>query len=327
MVIRMRKNLKIFFIILGILIILWGAIFLTDYIRIANLKKPIFVIKHDETNSIPTTEIYYGLGYMAEIVTYPKAESKIILKSDLYMFDKFIVGAISENNIHETNNNEPEELGKIIKVDGKLYYETGRDNSEMLRCGLMDGNITSHVSSNEIPKNDNESNFEGDYGFQYGKEGTIEVLIDDKWMVFETKESKEKPNVTEFELRYYDKHPMWEEDERIHKVLDKSETEMYDYSIYVCDGSVNVLIDGEEISLRKALVENIITMEQILEKADKDLNEGNITGDIYRDGGSKEYHYENYTIIKLNREMTIDMTNRDVYIGSKDMKVGNFPIY
>ena len=274
----MNKNLKIFLIILGILIILWEAIFLIDYVRMSH-------------------------------------------------FNKLIAETTSKNNIQETNNVEPEEIGKIIKVDGKLYYETGRDNSEMLRCGLMDGNITSHVSSNEIPTNNNESNFEGDYGFQYGRDGTIDVLIDDKWMVFETKEVVEKPNTAEFELRYYDKHPMWEEDERIHTVLDKSETEMYDYSIYVCDGSINILIDGEEISLRQALLGKKITMEQILERADKELNEGNITGETYQDGGSKEYHYDNYTIIKLNREMTIDITNRDVYIVSKDMRLGDFQIY
>lgn len=42
-----------------------------------------------------------------------------------------------------------------------------------------------------------------------------------------------------------------------------------------------------------------------------------IKADMYKDGGSMEYHYENYTIIKCH---TVD-GNRDVYIGTKDLKL------
>ena len=58
-------------------------------------------------------------------------------------------------------------------------------------------------------------------------------------------------------------------------------------------------------------------MEEIIQKANKDLDNNKITGDMYKDGGSMEYHYENYTIIKCH---TVD-GNRDVYIGTKDLKL------
>jgi hypothetical protein len=115
----------------------------------------------------------------------------------------------------------------------------------------------------------------------------------------------------EFELRFYDKQP--ENEEKTHIILDKSETEKYDYNIYVYDGSVNILINGEEMSLRNALLQNKITMDEIIEKANKDFPDAI----SYDDGGSMEYHYENYTIIKVH---TID-GNRDVYIGNKDMTI------
>ncbi len=83
--------------------------------------------------------------------------------------------------------NEIQETEKIIMVNGKLYYDTGRTSNE-LRCGMMDGKITSNVNSNEIPKENNQSNFKGDYGYQYGKENTIEINIDGRWYVFETNE-------------------------------------------------------------------------------------------------------------------------------------------
>ncbi len=83
--------------------------------------------------------------------------------------------------------NEIQENERIVMVNGKLYYDTGRTSNE-LRCGMMDGNITSNVNSGEIPTENNQANFEGNYGYQYGKENAIEVNIDDKWYVFETNE-------------------------------------------------------------------------------------------------------------------------------------------
>ena len=52
-------------------------------------------------------------------------------------------------------------------------------------------------------------------------------------------------------------------------------------------------------------------MEEIIAKANKDLP----VAISYDDGGSIEYHYENYTIIKFH---TLD-GNRDVYIGVPEM--------
>lgn len=126
-------------------------------------------------------------------------------------------------------------------------------------------------------------------------------------------------NVTEnktpenFEILFYDKHPM--ESYKIYTILDKSETEQYDYTIYGYDGSVNVRIDGKDYSLKQALLENKITMEEIIEKADRDFPDAI----SYDDGGSMEYHYDNYTIIKCHR---LD-GNRDVYIGTKDMTIND----
>lgn len=120
-----------------------------------------------------------------------------------------------------------------------------------------------------------------------------------------------------FEIRFYDKQP--QTDTKINKILDKSETNKYDYNIYSYEGSVNILINGKETSLRNALLENKITMNEIISKANEDLKNEKITGDIYKDGGSQVYNYENYTIIKCHTLAG----NRDVYIGTKDMTINN----
>lgn len=118
-----------------------------------------------------------------------------------------------------------------------------------------------------------------------------------------------------FEMIFYDKQP--QSDIKVHKIVDKNETDKYDYDIYLYDGSVNIRIDGKDFSLKEALLGNKITMEEIIAKANQDEKDRKIKADMYKDGGSMEYHYENYTIIKCH---TLD-GNRDVYIGTKDLKL------
>ncbi len=118
-------------------------------------------------------------------------------------------------------------------------------------------------------------------------------------------------SVDDFELRFYDKHP--QTDEIIYPIISKDETDLYDYNIYAYGGQVNVLIDGKEISLKEALLQQKITMNEIISKANHDFPDGV----SYDDGGSMEYHYDNYTIIKVHK---LD-GNRDVYIGIKNLKL------
>ena len=73
--------------------------------------------------------------------------------------------------------------------------------------------------------------------------------------------------------------------------------------------------------MKEALLENKITMEEIIGKADKDEKDGKITAEMYKDGGSMEYYYDNYTIIKF---ATLS-GNRDVYIGTKDLRLTDIP--
>ena len=69
---------------------------------------------------------------------------------------------------------------------------TGCESTVDLRCGNMDGMITSSVDGTQIPTKNNESNFGSGFGFQYGTDdGTIEVYMNEKWIVFEHREGIE----------------------------------------------------------------------------------------------------------------------------------------
>ena len=80
----------------------------------------------------------------------------------------------------------PADLPPLVMVDGQLYQDTGRESTLTGRCGVLDGEITSAVSSQKVPRKDDQSNFGTGFGYQLGAEpDTIEIYLNETWMVFE----------------------------------------------------------------------------------------------------------------------------------------------
>lgn len=79
------------------------------------------------------------------------------------------------------------DLIPMLMVDGKLYYDTGKESDIIGRCGVMDGEITSTVDGSEIPTKDNQSNFGEGYGYQFVSQNSMDVYINEKWIRFENK--------------------------------------------------------------------------------------------------------------------------------------------
>lgn len=103
--------------------------------------------------------------------------------------------------------------------------------------------------------------------------------------------------------------------EKIKKVIDADKTDLFDYNVYEYNCDINIDVDGEEMSLKDALLKYPNLANEIIAQANYDLSNEKIKGDMYKDGGSMIYYYNDYTIIKMH---TID-GNRDVYIGTTDM--------
>lgn len=86
-----------------------------------------------------------------------------------------------------SDNDAETEIPMAIRIDGVLYTTDG-EISDLLRCGIMDGRIDSCVDGNSFPEKDNQSNFGSDFGFQYGPDETVHVLIDGNWIIFRSAE-------------------------------------------------------------------------------------------------------------------------------------------
>ena len=135
----------------------------------------------------------------------------------------------------------------------------------------------------------------------------------------------ELKSADQFNLVFYQKTNIKPKQREV--ILNKGEIENVDYNVYTFEGHVainlnsdNLELSENSISLRDALLQGKITMDEIIAKANKDLEENKITGDMFKDGGTMIYKYDNYTIIKCH---TVG-GNRDVYIGSQDMKISDF---
>lgn len=96
---------------------------------------------------------------------------------------------------------------------------------------------------------------------------------------------------------------------------DKQDYNLYFYGL----DEVNVTIKGQTMSLEKALKSGKMTLDGIIQKANKDEKEGKIRAEMYKEGGSMEYHYKDYTIIKCHSTSG----NSDVYIGIPSMKLND----
>ena len=89
---------------------------------------------------------------------------------------------------------------------------------------------------------------------------------------------------------------------------------VYPYMSYTIGGDVTITIEDDMVYDIKQAVENgIITLDQILEQAKLDSKYGMCKEEMYSDGGTLLYLYDDYTIIKYN---TLD-GNKDFVIGPK----------
>ncbi len=130
----------------------------------------------------------------------------------------------------------------------------------------------------------------------------------------------ELTKVNKFNLVFYQKTLVKPKQKEV--IISNGEIEGINYNVYSFEGNVAINLNSNSseltensISLRDALLQGKITLNQIMEKAANDFPD-NIS---YDDGGSREYHYDNFTIIKLQKLNG----NKDVYIGDANLTLND----
>ena len=119
-----------------------------------------------------------------------------------------------------------------------------------------------------------------------------------------------------------------EDDSKIKKELitDKNFEQKHGYNVYYYGiEKVKVLQNGREIDLKEAILKDDAIIEKIVLKAEKDTGLGIVKNyGMYNDGGTAEYTYNNYNIIKCDR-LSEGGNIKDVYITRGDIKYTDIP--
>ena len=161
------------------------------------------------------------------------------------------------------------------------------------------------------------------------EENTIIVLkgenIDELYLLRYNKKDVSVEYNSEYTLNITRK----EDDSNIKRELitDKNFEQKHGYNVYYYGiEKVKVLQNGKEVDLKEAISKDNAIIEKIVLKAEKDTGLGIVKRHgMYKDGGTKEYEYDDYNIIKSNRLAGENSRNRDVYITRSDLKYYKIP--
>ena len=313
----MRKTIfKLVIIIAVTLLILIGIMYLIDWNRMKKGEEVVFgtwrekyapvknINENEEKDSIKYSKYIDGIKLELDIPNEWKYEE--LQKNEENDFFKYALKLYKNNN---------EQYAMLYFYNNKFgVCGTGRRTEKLILNNNQEASIGYYDNSKvlqDISFNINENIALVNNELNYDDTEELLEIIKTINITYNS--------IPDFEILFYYKNPI--ESYKVYTILDKSETDKYDYNIYGYDGIVNIKIDGKEYSLKEALLENKITMEEIIEKASKDEKDGKITAEMYKDGGSMEYYYDNYTIIKF---ATLS-GNGDVYIGTKDLRLTDIP--
>ena len=195
------------------------------------------------------------------------------------------------------------------KIEG--YFDSSRD----IRYSSYENNKIVKKVFDNIQKEEQEEN-------------TIIVLkgenIDELYLLRYSKKDIPVEYNSEYTLNITRK----EDDSKIKKELitDKNFEQKHGYNVYYYGiEKVKVLQNGKEVDLKEAILKDNKIMEKIVAKAEKDTGLGIVKNyGMYNDGGTAEYTYNNYNIIKCDK-LSENGNIKDVYITRGDIKYTDIP--
>lgn len=138
------------------------------------------------------TTIYLNNGEEADGWNNFIINSKDTIRKDPFFYN-VVEGSIDyqyiKTLIQEQNRSaELYDLIPMVRIDGRLYLDTGKESDITGRCGVMDGQITSTVEPFEKLTKDDQSNFGVGYEYQFINDNSIDIYMNDKWIRFEDRE-------------------------------------------------------------------------------------------------------------------------------------------
>lgn len=296
----MKKGLKIVIGIIVTLLILLGLIFAVDYFKNRSAKMTtesnVVVIKNGDVNDESIIEKF--INKIND--NSNKEEATLIIKEyqsdDKYIEKelKFTPGTLIQIKIDENTTivEVPDNPEEYKEKYGYFTLTVNNDESNAETFDLFYWKLNRMVKDEKVV-------------FYFATNALIEVSSFPEICTY----SLESSNYTnKFKINYYRRN-----DNKVKNIVDKNANNEYDYNIYTYGGDISFTFETDMVySLEEALKQKVITIEEILEQAKIDEKYGICAEGYFSDGGSTEYRYNDYTILKYN---TLD-GNKDLVFGS-----------
>ncbi len=256
---------------------------------------------------------------------------------------------IIQNAIGDEVENQDEHQARMVKVyDGEIKFENlldefiENDLSEKISLIINEYENKERVNYKEliftpgINNNEDDVDFKESYGY-YTWIVNGEVVYEKLYNIDYNLERKTEDGIVK--VRLYDFIEKYEVELFTYNIESSNYTSKYDlkyeqrkdlgiekiaegdeFDVYEFGGDVNFRVEDKSYTFDEAIEEGVITIDNILEQAKLDSKYGICEEGAYSDGGSIEYCYPDYTILKLS---TLD-GNNDMVIGFSGQIINKF---
>ena len=302
-----------------------------EVIERIKLKDLSIIVEDIDTNQlVKFNGIVYGKSY--GIIDYAGNINKSIGKIDFLIGQEYLPQLDGETNCEELLNSnviEANEKCLVLNVKNEaLLFRTIEYNDNQIYSSFVGTVLEETTTYMIVEPNEDEAERKSsnkirinygtdhrDYLYGIGRK----VIINYTGYIKETYPAQiDTDNILTDGYENFELIVEEADNTDIRKILNN--TELYknnsDYDLfYVGLNEVNVNVDNKTITLEDALRSGKLTIDGIIKKANQDESNGLIKSNMYKDGGTMEYYYDNYTIIK--RHTTEG--DRDVYILKKGL--------
>lgn len=345
----MKKKFLIVLGIIAVFLIIYGVIFFIDFNNVSNSKLPIFVLKFDNenyyglgynvkvkyyknTNNIEKMDMFvFGKSVVGVIQCFEEAnvENNIIIIEDKKIQNENLLDTFIEASNNKQNTSLQIKIVSNGNIDNiTLEYIAGENQIKSNSNSTQNETAPSSEWTSEeyqkfygyykLTKNDVEEKFDF-YHWRIKRKtqgNTVQVIFNTDYF-----DLLEIPVIFEYDLDsslYKKKYDNLTYNQRkdlgIKQIAEENQFDNIDFGLYTFGGDVTVTIEQDMVySLKDALDKQIITIQNIMEQAEIDEKYGICEKAYYSDGGSVEYRYNDYTILKYNSLNG----NRDLIIGMR----------
>lgn len=311
-----KKDLIILGIIIVLLLIICGIVFYTNYNDVSNNELPISNVESSDDITTNNDIIIVKDGKIQNenlIDTFienannkqaTNLEIEVISNENTDVIKLEYVPAEKDGNQNDTeqNDNSSTNSNSTVIINGPNQEFTYEDYQK-------------YYGYYQMTKNEKEEKFDAlHWNIKRLTDGNaVQVIFNSN-----TIDLAEIPVIFEYNLdsssytKPYDLTYIPRNDNEIKEIAKPNQFDNKDFSVYTFGGDTTITMEQDMIySLEDALNEGKITIQSILNQAKLDEKYGICETGYYKDGGSIEYRYKDYTILKFN---TLD-GNKDLIIG------------